>query len=327
MIRNNQTSKTKRSRSKTTRKARYRVRNWRDYNESLVKRYSLTLWISDEDIEGWKPSGPKKRGGQIRYTDGAIQCLLMVRSVFHLPLRGTEGFVRSIFELMGLELSVPDYTTICKRSKCLKVSLPRKSKGPLHAVLDSTGLKVFGEGEWKVRQHGYSKRRTWRKLHLSVDSDTHEIEAVLLSESSLDDAGAVEDLLDQITEPIEQLDADGAYDKRKVYETCEEHGIGKIAIPPRIDARIWQHGNCVAAPLVRDDNLRQIRRMGRRKWKRESGYHQRSLAETAVFRFKTIFGSYLQARKLAQQETEAMVKCAALNRMTHLGMPVSYKVA
>ena len=127
---------------------------------------------------------------------------VMVRSVFHLTLRATEGFVRSVFELIDLELAVPDYTTICKRSKCLEVSLPRKAKEPLHAVLNSTGLKVVGEGEWRVRQHGYSKRRTWRKLHLSVDSNSHEIQAVVLSEASLDDAGAVADLLDQITEPI-----------------------------------------------------------------------------------------------------------------------------
>jgi hypothetical protein len=327
MIQKQQTSRKSLSQRKTTKKTRYRVRNWREYNESLVKRCSLTLWISDEDVLAWKPSGPKKRGGQIRYTDGAIQCVLMFRSVFRLPLRGTEGFVRSVFDLMGVGLPVPDYTTICRRSKCLMVSMPQNAKGPLHAVLDSTGLKVFGEGEWKVRQHGYSKRRTWRKLHLSVDSDSQEIEAVVLSESSLDDAGAVNDLLDQITEPIGQLDADGAYDKRKVYDACAEHGVGRVVIPPRKDARIWQHGNRKAVPLVRDENLRQIRRMGRKKWKRESGYHRRSLAETAVFRFKTIFGSYLQARKLPQQETEAKVKCAALNRMTHLGMPLSYQVA
>lgn len=154
-----------------------------------------------------------------------------------------------------------------------------------------------------------------------------EIQAVVLSEASLDDAGAVPEMLEQITEPIEQLDGDGAYDKRKVYDSCDEHGIGRVAIPPRIDARIWQHGNCLAPPLVRDENLRQLRKMGRKKWKRESAYHQRSLAETAMFRFKTIFGSYLQARKLPQQETEAKVKCAALNRITHLGMPESYRVA
>ncbi len=328
MIRKQQTSKSHPNRRKATKKkARYRVSNWRDYNESLVKRGSITLWISDEDIGAWKPKGVKKRGGQPRYSDVAIQCLLMVRSFFHLPLRATEGFVRSVFELINLELSVPDYTTICKRSKYLKVSLPKIAKGPLHVVLDSTGLKVFGEGEWKVRQYGYTKRRTWRKLHLSVDSESHEIQAVVLSEASLDDAGAVSEMLEQIEEPIEQLDGDGAYDKRKVYDACDERCIGRIAIPPRINARIWQHGNCLAPPLVRDGNLRQIRKVGRKKWKRESAYHQRSLAETAMFRFKTIFGSYLQARKLPQQEAEAKVKCAALNRMTHLGMPISYQVA
>lgn len=253
--------------------------------------------------------------------------MLMVRSFFHLTLRATEGFVRSVFELMDMEFAVPDYSTICRRSQYLKVSLPKDAKGPLHAVLDSTGLKVFGEGEWKVRQHGYTKRRTWRKLHLSVDSATHEIQAVVLSEASLDDAGAVAELLDQITEPVEQLSADGAYDKRKVYAVCVERQVGRVVVPPRRDAHIWQHGNCAAAPLARDENLRRIRKVGRRRWKQESGYHRRSLAETAMFRFKTIFGGHLQARRLPQQQVEAKVKCAALNRMTHLGMPDSYRVA
>ena len=191
-------------------------------------------------------------------------------------------------------------------------------------VLDSTGLKVFGEGEWKVRQHGYAKRRTWRKLHLSVDSETQEIQAVVLSEASLDDAGATPDLLNQSAGSVEQVGGDGAYDKRKVYEGCAVRGIRRVAIPPRKDARIWQHGNCAAPPLVRDENLRRIRKVGRKRWKQESGYHRRSLAETAMFRVKTIFGSYLQARKLPQQKVEAEVKCAALNRMTHLEMPDNY---
>ncbi len=308
-------------------KTQYRVSNWHDYNESLVQRGSITLWISEEDIGAWKPQGPRRRGGQLQYSDEAIQCLLLIRSVFHLTLRATEGFLRSWFQSMALELAVPDYTTICKRAKDLAASLLRKATGPWHAVLYSTGWKVFGEGEWKVRQHGYSKRRTWRKLHLSLDSETQEIQGVVLSEASLDDAGAVADLLDQSTEPVEHFSADGAYDKRKVYEACVARGIGRVSIPPRKDARIWQHGNCAAPPLARDQNLRRIRKVGRQKWKQESGYHRRSLAETAMFRFKTIFGSQLQARKLPQQETEAKVKCAALNRMTHLGMPDSYRVA
>ena len=160
---------------------------------------------------------------------------------------------------------MPDYTTLCKRAKRLAVSLFRKAAGPLHLVLDSTGLKVFGEGEWKVRQHGYTKRRTWRKLHLSVDSETQEIQAVVLSEANLDDAGAVPELLDQSTEAVEQVGGDGAYDKRKVYEGCAVRGIRRVAIPPRKDARIWQHGNCAdtfsltnANCVVADASLRDV---------------------------------------------------------------------
>ena len=158
MKRRQQASKARPKKSASTRKSQYRIRNWHDYNESLVQRGSITLWISEEDIGAWKPDGPRKRGGQVQYSDGAIQCLLMVRSVFHLTLRATEGFLRSLFHLLEWELPVPDYTTLCKRARRLGVSLGRKAAGPLHLVLDSTGLKVFGEGEWKVRQHGYTKR-------------------------------------------------------------------------------------------------------------------------------------------------------------------------
>jgi hypothetical protein len=175
--------------------------------------------------------------------------------------------------------------------------------------------------------HGYARRRSGRKLHPGVDTETHEVQAVALREPGLDDAGAVSELLEQMSEPLEQLSADGAYDRRKVYDTCAGREISRVTIPPRRDARIWQHGNCKAVPLARDENLRQIRKAGRKRWKQESGYHRRSLAETAVYRFKTIFGAHLQARELARQQTEARVECAALNRMTHPGMPDSYRVA
>ncbi len=327
MAKKHKVSKSRRSRCKS--KPKYRIRNWAAYNASLVQRGSITFWISEDVINAWEAQsdGPRKRGGQKLYSDMAIECMLTIRAVFHLPLRAMEGFVRSLFELMDLNLPVPDYSTVCKRAKHLTVNLPpTASDGPIHVVVDSTGLKIFGEGEWKVRKHGYSKRRTWRKLHLGVDSATHEIQAVVLTEASVDDAEVASDLLDQTSEPIEQFSADGAYDKRKVYSACEKRKIPKIAIPPRRDARIWQHGNCAAAPLARDENLRQIRKMGRRRWKQVSGYHQRSLAETAVFRFKTVFGDHLQSRALPQQVTEAAIKCAALNRMIQLGMPDSYRV-
>ena len=328
MKRTPQASKARPKKRTTTRKSQYRIRNWHDYNESLVQRGSITLWISEEDIGAWKPDGPRKCGGQFQYSDGAIQCLLMVRSVFHLTLRAAEGFLRSVFHLLEWELPVPDYTTLCKRVKRLAVSLLRKAAGPLHLVLDSTGLKVFGEGEWKVRQHGYTKRRTWRKLHPSVDSETQEIQARGTERGQPGRCGErCPNFWTRAPGQWSRWVAMGPYDKRKVYEGCAVRGIRRVAIPPRKDARIWQHGNCAAPPLVRDENLRRIRKAGRKRWKQESGYHRRSLAETAMFRFKTIFGSYLQARKLPQQKVEAKVKCAALNRMTHLGMPDSYRVA
>jgi hypothetical protein len=186
---------------------------------------------------------------------------------------------------------------------------------------------VYGEGEWKVRQHGVSKRRTWRKLHLSVNEATQSIEAVVLTEASVDDAEAGGDLLDGTEGSLDQVSGDGAYDKRKFYDACQRRKVKRIAIPPRRDARIWQHGNSAKPPVPRDQNLRRIRRVGRQRWKQEVGYHRRSLAETAVFRFKLIFGNTLMARSLPRQITEAHVKAAALNRMTRLGMPDSYPVA
>lgn len=316
--------------TRRTKKATYRVRNWADYNDSLVQRGSLTLWISDEVLVGWhpEPAGPRQRGGQVQYSERAIECLLMLRALYRLPYRQTEGLGRSLLALLDAEVVVPDYSTLCKRSLELTVSWPSSCTNAVkHIVVDSTGLKVFGEGEWKVRQHGYSKRRTWRKLHLSVDEATQAIEAVVLSEVRVDDAAAGGELLASTPGPIGQVSADGTYDKRKFYDACAERGVERVAVPPQRNARIWQHGNSAKPPLVRDQNLRQIRRQGRKRWKQTSGYHRRSLAETAVFRFKTIFGNTLQARTLPRQVMEARLKCSALNRMAQLGMPDSYRVA
>jgi hypothetical protein len=319
--------KAKKQKAKQKAKQQYRTRNWAEYDKSLVQRGSLTLWVNEDVIKAWKPDGPKKKGGQYEYSDLAIECLLTLRCVHHLSLRATQGFAQSLFGMMGLELPVPNYSTLSRRSKKLGVSLPRQAQGALHIVVDSTGLKIYGEGEWKVRQHGYSKRRTWRKLHLAVDAVSGEIQAVLLSASSMDDAAAVPDLLDEITNPIKEIDADGAYDKRKVYEACKRREVERVLIPPRKDAQLWPEEDEADAPHPRNQNLRAIEELGRKEWKRQSGYHQRSLAETAVFRFKTIFGNTLQARGLAKQVTEARIKAAALNRMTQLGMPDSYPVA
>jgi len=323
-----QTGKSKQS-STDSKKATYRIRNWATYNKSLVERGSITIWISEEVIETWHPQveGQRPRGGQVQYSDQAIECVLMLKAVYHLPYRQTVGFAQSVMDLLDAGVRVPDYTTLCKRSADMDISVssshPDEAK---HIVMDSTGLKIYGEGEWKVRQHGSSKRRTWRKLHLSVNADSHEIEAMVLSEASVDDAEASKELLTETSGDIEQVDADGSYDKRKFYEASQARGVKRIIVPPRRDAKIWQHGNSKKPPLPRDENLRWIRRVGRKKWKQDSQYHQRSLAETAVFRFKVIFGNTLSTRTMPRQMTEARIKCAALNRMTQLGMPHSYQV-
>jgi IS5 family transposase len=253
--------------SEPARKATYRIRNWAEYNRALVRRGSLTVWVDQEALDTWDHQGPPRWGARFVYSDTAIQCLLTIRAVFHLPLRATQGMAASVFELMGLDLDVPHYSTLSRRAAALAVDLARKSKGPLHLVLDSTGLKVYGEGEWKVRKHGYSKRRTWRKLHLAIDAETHEIQAVAVTESGVDDAEEVDHLLRPIDREIASAAADGAYDKRKVYRVLEPRA-GRILIPPRKDARIWKHGNGAGAPLARDENLRHIRRSGRKAWKR-----------------------------------------------------------
>lgn len=330
MAKKKRDTKTTKRADKGARKTSYRVSNWAAYNDSLIQRGSITVWISEEVIEGWKPrpQGRRPRGGQVEYSDRAIECLLTLKAVFKLPYRQTEGFGQSIMALLGVKVTIPDYTTLCKRSADLTVELsPSQVQGAKHIVVDSTGLKVYGDGEWKVRQHGYSKRRTWRKLHLSVNEATHALEAVVLTEAGVDDAEAGGQLLDETTGSIEQVSGDGSYDKRKFYEAARERGVKRITVPPQRNARIWQHGNSSKPPLPRDQNLRRIRRVGRKRWKQESGYHRRSLAETAVFRFKIIFGNTLSARTLPRQITEARIKGAALNRMTQLGMPDSYKVA
>jgi IS5 family transposase len=313
----------KRKKTKRT----YRLRNWHQYNKALVGRGSLTLWVSDEIIAQWRAhERTGKRGAPRTYTDTAMLCMATLQEVYHLPLRATEGLMHSVVKLLGVELAVPDYTTLCRRRKLLEVELPRRpTKQPVHLVVDATGVKVYGEGEWKVRQHGYSKRRTWRKLHFAVDEATLEFVAVTVSTNNFKDSQLLPDLLKQTADEISQASADGAYDSRNCYTALRERGA-RAAIPPRRGARIWQHGNTRGERHSRDENLRAIRRTGRAAWKRECDYHQRSLAETQVFRVKTIFGERVSARSFDGQAAQLLIRCAALNRMTHLGMPDSYPV-
>lgn len=309
-------------------KSLYRVKNWSEYDQALVQRGSITFWLSEDFEKRWRYVGEKQRGSQFDYSEQAILILQTVKNVFHLPNRATEGFMRSVFVMLEISLSVPDHTTLSRRGKGLNVVLPKKVCGHIDMVMDSSGLKIYGEGEWKVRTHGKSKRRTWRKLHVGVDPHSGEIQAAALTTNGISDDQMVEPLLEQITQPIDRFAGDGGYDKRKVYDCLNKHAPeAEVLIPPRKNARIWQHGNTKAERLKRDENLRAIRKSGRKVWKQVSGYHIRSLAEITMFRLKTIFGDRLSTRLMETQVTQALVRCAALNRMTHLGMPESYKVA
>lgn len=303
----------------------YRLRNWKQYNNALVERGSLTLWFCDDMIADWiNHQKTGKRGRSNTYADTAILCMATLQEVYHLRLRSTQGLLLSLMKLMDLDLPVPDYSTLCRRRKTLEVVLPRRCEGePLHVVVDSTGVKVFGEGEWKVRQHGYCRRRTWRKLHMGVNEATSEVVAAVLTTNDFTDGQVLPDLLQQIDEQIEQVSGDKAYDKRNCYEVIRARQA-RAAIPPQKGAHIWQHANSKADRLIRDENLRRIRAVGRRKWKQEVGYHRRSLAETAVFRVKMIFGERVSARGFEGQAAQVLVRCAALNRMTQMGMPDSY---
>lgn len=306
----------------------YRLRNWPDYNKALVRRGSLTLWVGTDALEAWhEHERTGRRGCPRTYSAAAILTMASLAEVYGLPLRATEGLLVSVIELLGLSLSVPCYTTLCRRRQSLAVALPRRAKrGPLHLVVDSTGVKIYGEGEWKVRRYGWSKRRTWRKLHLGVDEATGEVVAALVTTNACGDGQALPALLEQVAGTIKQVTGDGGYDDRRCYEAIRARKA-RAVIPPQQGARIWHHGNLRGERHDRDENLRFIRRHGRAKWKREYDYHRRSLAEVAVFRLKTVFGERASARCFAGQAGQLLVRCAALNRMTHEGMPDSYKVA
>lgn len=305
-----------------TAKKSYKITNWRKYNESLVQRGSITFWFSDDVIDQWEHANEESKVGRpFVYSDTAIESLLVLRELFRLPYRQTEGLGRSLTQLMQVDVEIPDYTSLAKRAAKLEIALDVSHRqGSVDVVVDSTGLKVFGDGEWKTRKHGTSKRRTWQKLHLAVNPETQEIEAEVLTENNGHDADQVDELIEQVDAPIDAFYGDGAYDQWKVYDRLAAVAT-KAIIPPRKNAKIKQHGNSNQPPLERDEAIRGIRDVGRKQWKQEVGYHRRSLAETAMFRMKCCFGAILKNRKLENQKIESRVRCKILNRFTQLGLP------
>lgn len=308
----------------------YRIKNWSKYNKSLIQRGSINFWFSEDSIRKWKnTSHTGEKGRPAEYSDDAILCAFLIRIVYHLPLRATEGLLLSLVTLLGLPLKIPSYTQICRRAKLLGKTLKKlSSRRPHDIVFDSTGLKVYGEGEWKVKQHGTSKRRTWRKLHLGVDPDSKEIIVADVTSNSIGsgDSQIGKKLLKKVPKSAKKIFGDGAYDGIEFRREIEENGAEPI-IPPSRDAIVhWESGD--KAMQKRNDAVKEIQGLGgddeaRRLWKILKGYHRRSLAETTMYRIKQLTGGNMRSREWERQRVEGYIKCLVINKMTTLGMPDS----
>jgi Transposase DDE domain len=313
-------------------RARYRVQNWPEYDRALQQRGSLTVWVTPEALAAWQPPRTGKRGRPCDYSDVAIETGHLLRLAFGRPWRQTEGLLRSITALLGLEVGIPDHTTFSRRSPglVLAAALARaQARGePVHVVIDATGLKVHGAGElWLVERHGERGKRSWRKLHLAVDPDSGEILASELTTNEEGDASQVGALLAQIPGPLGSVTADGAYDGEPVYRAVSERQPGPpvaVVIPPRSTAVPSTAAG--TTPGQRDQHIQLIRDKGRLGWQKAVGYGRRALGETAMSRYKALIGRGLRARTVPAQKTEARAACSVLNRMTRLGMPVSRRV-
>jgi hypothetical protein len=308
-------------------KQRYRVTNWAQYDASLRQRGSLTVWFTEEAIAAWRAEPRTTRGGQPHYSALAIRTALTVRAVFRLALRQTEGLIGSILQLLGLDLAVPDHSTLSRRAETLEVPRPcSSSRGPVHLLVDSTGLRLCGPGEWLVEKHGTRRRRSWRKLHIGVDAETRQILASELTSNDVDDGSQVEALLDQIPGPLASFIADGAYDQAGIYSTvAQRHPEADVIVPPRSTAVPSEAGE--AAPTQRDRHLQSIHEHGRMGWQKQSGYSRRALVEAAISRFKRVIGNGLRSRTEPRRATETAIAVHVLNRMLDLGRPKSVRIA
>ena len=307
-------------------KMKFRVKNWAEYDAGLRRRGSLTLWVTPEVLNGWQAARRTTPGGQSSYSELAIETGMMLRLVFHLALRQTEGLMASIFDLLGVPLSTPDHSTLSRRAKkMLSISkgclLP---DGPVNLLIDSTGLKVFGAGEWLQEKHGAKARRTWKKLHLAMDADTGMIMASTLTGNDVGDPSQVAWLLDQIEATIASVTADGAYDGMPTYDVVAGRDEDvRVIIPPHVTAVL--SAEIENNLSQRDQHILSIAARGRLGWQEETDYGQRALVETAMGRYKAIIGPRLRARSFAGQQAEAAAGVAVLNRMLDAGRPDSVR--
>ncbi len=303
-------------------KKRYKVTNWRDYNNALRNRGDFTVYFTEEVIDEWHPPKTGGRGRPQLYSALAITISLMLRQVFCLPLRQTQGFINALVKALDIAISVPDFSSLSKRSAGLPRHKLTKGLEPGSVVIvDSTGLKVYGKDEWHQEKHDVAARRTWRKLHLAVD-ENHQFLACELTTPETGDPTAVPDLLAQIDTPFDTFIADGAYDGEPVAQAI-------LGLQPETQVIVPPHKTAVCSPAgdsQRDNHIRVIGQHGRIAWQKKTGYGLRNYAELAVQRYKRIFGNTMKARKLPQQKAEAWVSAIALNLMTSLGMPMSIKI-
>ena len=303
-------------------KTKYRVKNWASYDRALVRRGDITIWLSPAAIAAWEPDRAGTRGAQRKHSDLAIESALTRRLLFHLPLRQAEGFLTALFVLMGLDLRVPDHTTLSRRGRHLDLArrrVPKRAGLPL--IIDSSGLSIVGEGEWTTAKHGRRGRRGWKKLHLGVDP-TGVIVAHALTEATLDDATTGVELIAVVNDDITRMTGDAAYDTVAFYETARARGA-TVVVPPARTANVSGHGPRSPA---RDRTVTLVKQLGRRRWKKTSGYHRQSRVENTFFRYTSIIGDGLRARSPAGQGSEVVLGCEILNRMTELGRPVSYRI-
>ncbi len=307
-------------------KQRHRVTNWTTYDAALRARGSLTVWFSEEAILAWKAEPRTGRGGQPRYSALAITTALTLRAVFRLALRQTEGLIASVLRLLGLDLAVPDHSTLSRRAEALEVARPRRGREPVHLLVDSTGLRLCGPGEWLAERHGAKRRRSWRKLHLATDADTGRIVASALTDKDADDGSQVGPLLDRTDGPIASFTADGAFDRDDVYaEVAARHPDAAVIVPPRSSA--VPSDTAETAPTARDRHLEAIAERGRMGWQRASGYNWRALVEADVSRWKRVIGDGLRSRTDGRQAAEVAIAAGVLNRMLELGRPEYVRIA
>ena len=310
------------SRVHPTYKTKYHVQNWASYDRALVNRGDITIWLSTTAIAAWEPDGAGTRGAQRKYSDLAIETALTLRLLFHLPLRQAEGFLASLFVLMGLDLQSPDHTTLSRRGQRLDLTLRvRPRRADRHLIIDSTGLSIIGEGEWATAKHGGRGRRGWKKLHLGVDQ-TGVIVAHALTEARVDDATTGVELIEAVTDDVTRVTADAAYDTVVFYDAAGARGA-TVVVPPAKTARVSRRR---PRSRVRDRTVTTVKSIGRRRWKKRTHYHQQARVENAFFRYKSIIGDGLRARTPGGRTAETLLACNILNAMTDMGRPASYAI-